>query len=281
MDKKHVILYSGGLDSFLTYHHLKQYSDITDDNITLLYFNLGAKCTSAELELFNDATFKNYVTKRISVSDALNMGGLEDEHAYIPNRNILAAIMAHSITNADYIWLGGTKSDRVNDNNSGVCNELSRLLTVMHEHDVTVDSAFYDFHKCELVQEFVETSGWGSYDSPLVAQYALIYSTFSCYNPCCCKHNHKAYVNNDTDKVIVDYSSKECMMCPACFRKCMSLYAGGIFIPMIINESSELMIKKYYDEAKENVEDDEYMSARYQATIDYCNKLKEFCNLEI
>lgn len=277
--KTHTVLYSGGLDSFLTLNHLKTFTDDTRNNMTLLYFNLGAKCNNSEIELFNSANFKRYVSEHVHISDCLNMGNLEDAHAYIPNRNILAAIMAHSITNSDYIWIGGTKSDRVNDNNSRVCTDLSNMLTYMHDKEITVDSAFYDFHKCELVKEFTETKGWGNYESNTEAKHALIYSTFSCYNPCFCKKTVTAVIDDDDYKEIVTYDTKECLTCPACFRKNMSLYAGGIFIPMKITDSSKSMIKKYYDEAVENI-DDENMKPRYEATISYVDALKERLNLE-
>ncbi len=272
-DTLHAIMYSGGVDSFLTYQYLRNDEKI-NKTLTLIYFNLGARCTQCEIDLFNRVDFKKHVQNDILISDCLSMGAFEDEHAYIPNRNILAAIMTNSVTNASRIWIGGTLSDRVNDNNPHVCYDLSRLLSKMHNKDIVVTSPFFKKHKCDLVEDYVLTNGWGHYENQQQARYSLVESTFSCYNPLEKDQTLDISIGEDT----VNIATRECLECPACFRKCMSLYAGGIFIPMRDNEKANCIVNKYYDEAMDMVDYDEVMKNRYIATIKYCEALGEYRN---
>lgn len=268
-DALNVIMYSGGVDSFLAYQHLRK-----DDTkvIALIYFNLGARCTQCEINLFNRIDFKKHVEHDVNISDCLSMGGLERDDAYIPNRNILASIMTNSVTNADRIWIGGTLSDRVNDNNEEIFKDLSALLSKIHNREIVVTSPFFDKHKCKLVEDYVLTNGWGHYEDQQQARYSLVESTFSCYNPLEKDQTLDINIGEET----VNIATRECLECPACFRKCMSLYAGGIFIPMLNNETSNHIIKKYYDEANFMIDLEPEMRDRYIATIKYCEALKEF-----
>lgn len=273
MEHNNVIMYSGGLDSFLTYKYLINNKDIKD-TLSLLYFNLGARCTSAEIELFNTDSFKKHVTcDSFLISDALNLGDLETESAYIPNRNILAAITVNSITGADRIWIGGTLSDRVNDNNDHVCYQLSNLLSSMHNKDIKIDSPFYDQHKCDIVRNYIETNGFGHYNDKHEAQISLLESTFSCYNPL----STARIVNTFIDREVIQIKTRECLCCPACFRKCMSMYAAGIYIPMGDSNVSKKIIERYYREAKKEIDCDCIMRPRYSATINYVDRFLGTC----
>jgi len=274
MEVNDVVLYSGGIDSFLVHHYLcKQGIDHK-----LLYFDLGGKYSVNEVELFENYIFKRNIKQDVIVSECLQMGELEHEDAFIPNRNILAAIMAHSVTNYDRIWVGGTLSDRVNDNNQKVFETISSLLSDMYQKTITVDSPFWQNHKPDLVKEFVEDNGWKQYDSKLEARKALVYSTFSCYYPVSEKHSVDIYFD-DADTLYCTLTS-ECMNCPACFRKCMSLYDGGIFIPM--SKNAKTIAEKYYNESKEYIKQsddvfgDTSMLGRMEATVKYCDHLFEY-----
>lgn len=260
-----VVLYSGGIDSFLVHHWLKK------QNIDhkLLYFYLGGKYSINETSLFNTYEFKHTIGD-IEISENLNMGDLERNDAFIPNRNLLAAIMAHSITNYDNIWIGGSLSDRVNDNNYEVFKSLSDLLSKMYEKKIVITSPFWNDHKPDLVKDFTNSNGWGQYSSNNEAAKALVHCTFSCYYPVQ-EANISRIVYNDNE--CEDYLSNQCMACPACFRKCMSLYAGGIFVAMKPEASN--IVKHYYEEAKESLTkcDNVLMLSRMQWTVQYCNEL--------
>jgi len=262
-----VILYSGGLDSFLVHQKLTS----EGKNVRLVYFNIGSKCCSQEIELFRSHDFEQVISEPVEVYDNLRMGFLETSTAFVPNRNILAAVMAHSVTNSDKIWIGGTLSDRVNDNNEKVFSYLSNLLTYMYNKQITITSPFYNDHKCNLIKEYVSTNGWNHYKNSRLAQLALIKATFSCYTPGVKQNVVYTFDDNDNCYGL----TKECLECPACFRKCMSLYSGGIFIPMKNTEKSKELVDHYMNEAVEGLKDDnDIMKDRFLATKNYVEKLR-------
>ena len=266
-------MYSGGVDSFLTYQFLRNITNISD-NMNLLYFNLGARCNNSEMELFNSDNFKKHVIFPVMISDALNMASMETESAYIPNRNILTAIMTNSVCDSDRIWIGGSLSDRVNDNNKEVFDKLNDLLSTMHKKEIVIKSPFWNDHKCDVVKDYVLTNGWKHYNNQQESRKSLIESTFSCYNPLNECQEVTALVTEET----VTYETKECLQCPACFRKCMSLYSGEIFIPMKNNTDANEIIEHYKEEAEREVEKKDIMYPRYVATLAYCNRYKQYMN---
>ena len=260
---QHVILYSGGLDSFLT----RQYLTSKKIDSILLYFNIGARCTGAEIELFNKDDFKSVINEGVTISDVLSLGSMETESAYIPNRNIIAAIAAQSVFDANNIWIGGTLSDRVNDNNDEVFRDLSNLLSKMHQRKITITSPFYGEHKCDVVRDYVLTNGWGHYTNQQDARKSLIKATFSCYNPLSSEQD----VEIKCAEEVLTIKTKECLECNACFRKCMSMFAGGIFIPMKRTDKSVDIVRHYIDEAKNS--NDSAMKSRFNMTIRYGDAL--------
>ena len=266
-----VVLYSGGLDSFLVHHHLNK----INRPHKLLYFDLGGRYRINEVSLFESYIFKRNIKQEVEVSECLRMGSLEHEDSFIPNRNILAAIMAHSVTGYSNIWIGGTLSDRVNDNNREVFNKLSNLLTEMYSkhpfcETINVTSPFWDLHKPDLIRDFCSSKGWGQYHSDFDAKKALVESTFSCSNPISEEKVCKVFYDNCCDKF--EILTKQCMKCPACFRKCMSLFAGGIFVPL--SEDARSIVDKYYNEAVKDQSSS--MRGRMMATIEYCNYLTNY-----
>ena len=271
---KTVVLYSGGLDSFLTHMNLK----FRKIDHSLLYFDLGGKYSKCERDLFNSEGFHKWVDEPVQISSNLMMGNLEDETAYIPNRNILAAIMAHSITDADVIYLGGTLSDRVNDNNPVLFAEIGKMLSNVHQKNIKIGSRFFKWHKPDIVKSFVLTNGFKNYETIDDAKTALVEATFSCYYPD--SEDAKYYVTffkggYNWDKIEayhqIEVKDNVCLECPACFRKNMSLFAGGIFVPMWNTDTAKETITHYYEEAKKHIHDHrDPMHSRYVWTLRYC-----------
>lgn len=258
-EKKEVLLYSGGLDSFLTYQYLKKLNHKLD----LVYFDSHARCCEAELQLFSNSLFKQVIGDVI-VRDELYFKDIEQDDAFIPNRNVLAIICAQGLKNYDTIYLGSSLSDRVNDNNKFVFNKIGELLSHMYDKKVIVTSPFFNCHKCDIMKYFVEDD-WNNlfpqYNISVIAEKL----TFSCYDP------------------VYDGSEwKECGCCPACFRKRVVFAYCGYFMPMVDNAEVRNMVQKYYDEAMSKIElnkishefDD--MLPRFQSTINYVNELKDY-----
>lgn len=276
---RNVVLYSGGVDSFLVHQHLK--SKKIDHS--LIYFDLGGKYSKCERDLFNSDGFQTWVHEPVQVCSNLMMGNLEDETAYIPNRNVLAAIMAHSVADADMIYIGGTLSDRVNDNNPLIFEKVSNLLSILHNKRITVMSPFFDIHKPGLVKKFVDSNGFSNFENSDQAKYSLVESTFSCYYPD--KEDefyHIKFLNKGETSKIVEVKDNACLECPACFRKNMSLFAGGIFISMWNTEKAIETVKHYFDEAMLHIhEKSDPMFDRYYWTIKYCNAVAHHLGISL
>ena len=275
-----VIMYSGGVDSFLVHQWLR--SNKIDHE--LIYFNLGGKYSNNEINLFNTDAFLKYVGQNVSISDCLHMGSLEEEDAHIPNRNLLTAIMAQSVTGYQNIWIGGTMSDRTLDNTFDCFHRLSSLLSIVNKKKIKVTSPFWANHKAELVKQYVNSKGWNLCESNNDARDSLITSTFSCYYPNEEKKVKIVYRDSE-DTIYTGHETREiitteCLNCKACFRKCMSLFAGGIMIPMLKTEESIKLVTDYYNESMEGLQNpDDPMSIRYQWTIRYCDYLKQLWGL--
>ena len=265
-----VVLYSGGIDSFLVHHYLNK------KNIehSLLYFNLQGKYSKNEMDLFNSGKFKKTIKHEVIISNCLNMGVLEHEDAFIPNRNILAAIMANSVTGFDNIWIGGTNSDRVNDNNQQLFKSLSDLMTSINPgKTIKIDSPFWGYHKADIAKDFVNTYGWKQYDTIDDAKRALINCTFSCYYPL----QQARDLDVDYQFGIEPHFTAECMNCGACFRKCITLNACGIFVSM--SKDAIELVDHYYEEARNYIihnDDNDYMLPRMIATLAYVEKWKRY-----
>lgn len=276
-----VVMYSGGIDSFLTHQWLKH--NAIDHE--LIYFNLGTKYANDEINMFQSDGFISYVKEKVNISDCLHMGSLEHEDAHVPNRNILTAIMANSVTGYDNIWIGGTLSDRTNDNTSKCFKTLSSLLSYVNDRKITISSPFWMNHKPDLVKSYVETNGWSLLPDRNEARKSLVLSTFSCYYPNESKVVEVMFEDPEDsiyqERKPIYIETTECLECKACFRKCMSLYAGGIRIPMLKTDKSMTIVNEYECEAIESLNrirethSADLMKSRYEWTIRYCDYVRK------
>jgi 7-cyano-7-deazaguanine synthase in queuosine biosynthesis len=127
--KKIVVLYSGGLDSFVLYHLAKTESS----EVTAIYYQHG--CDSEESEL---ASLPDFVEVR--KVDWLNencrpLPKKSDPVAgaiYIPGRNLIFSALAASQELPDEVWMGTTfdeDNQQATDKNEYFRSETSKLLT--------------------------------------------------------------------------------------------------------------------------------------------------------
>ena len=266
-NKKEVLLYSAGLDSFLTASYLKT----SGSNPDLVYFDSGARCCDYEVDLMQSHHFKNNTGFNVEIRKELNFSMIEQDDAFIPNRNILAAVCAHGLKNYDTIYIGNSLSDRVNDNNEKVFNKLSELLSMMYDKEIKVTSPFYNEHKCDILKNGIEKR-W-LFSRNLCDIYNM---TFSCYNPVKDPIRVNADEHCSTKHII---NTHECGCCPACLRKRICFYYCGFYVPMVHNAESEKLIDKYYNEAiswkKLSNVNDYYniMKSRFDSTIFYCERI--------
>lgn len=276
-NKKEVLLYSAGLDSFLTASYLKTIGVNPD----LVYFDSGARCCNYEVELMQSRYFKFYTGFDVEIRKELNFSEIEQDDAFIPNRNILAAVCAQGLRNYDTIYIGNSLSDRVNDNNEKVFDKLSELLSNMYDKKIKVTSPFYNEHKCDILKDAINNK-W-LFSSNLIDIYNM---TFSCYNPSKEMIKIKAEdfsksVSNSTTHII---NTHECGCCPACLRKRICFYHCCFYVPMVKCDKTMELIDKYYNEViswqQVSGVSDYYhiMRSRFESTARYCESFKLSCN---
>lgn len=246
-----VLLYGGGIDSFIARQYLVDHGLPRPQDLCCLYFNHGGRYTSNELDKIEELPFP------VVINNFMQFKDIETHDAFIPNRNILLATMANSF-GYDKIWIGGTKSDRVNDNNEKVFERLSEFLTSVHGRYIKIDSPFWDCYKDDAVKWYVKR-----YD-PM----NLVKHTFSCYDPLPEKREtFVAIVDEKTTTVNTwfSYHTEECLMCSACFRKCAVLYSGGLLLRFANKE----IIRKYEKEFENEI----LLNTRAERTLSYINRI--------
>lgn len=213
---KEVLLCSAGLDSFL----LSSYLKFSGHDFISVYFDLGGRYSGAEVETLSQRD------PHVVIDTSLRLGDIEKPDAFIPNRNILLATLAAS-RYGDTIWIGGTLSDRVNDNNKEVFDDLSKLLSRMHNRGITISSPFWTVYKTEVIKWYYENVILQKDIRLLFDEYStFLTSTFSCFEPLKQRVDRIARLGL---KEPLKYQSRECMNCPACFRKSVELNSIGLF----------------------------------------------------
>lgn len=158
---KTVLLYSGGMDSWLI-------SEIVKPDVKL-YVNVKSRYAKAELEK---------LPEDVIVVD-LDLSQWEREDAIIPLRNLYFVMVASNY--GDEIILGATAGDRVLDKSFRFADMTSNLLSYLYQkqhwteaRDIDVLLPFKYHTKTQLIEEYVKRGGnldraWKQ--------------SFSCYNP--------------------------------------------------------------------------------------------------
>lgn len=243
---KSILLYSGGIDSFVALSYIR---DNIDSNVIPVYYDLMHKYNEPELDIVT----KN---KKCKVVEYSPLGDLETDTAYIPNRNLILAMDASGRFNADVIYIGGTKSDRISDNNREIMDKLSDVVTTSMGKKITITSPFWDVYKEDIAKWYC-----GRYNG-----INLLLKTFSCYEPY--RHDLSSeYIRtcNHKKDQIKKYNTKECNACQACFRKSVILNTLGI----IRNFDNEKIVNKYKNEFSKLIPNTRIESTlRYISTLD-------------
>ena len=190
--RKSILLFSGGIDSYVAWHFLK--------NPPTVYFDLNTPYSQRELKVVKNLISSTIIEKVIDFSSRQ-----EGDHAYVPYRNLHLALLANKY--ADRIIIAGLKDDKVNDKNERVFRQFSYLMSDMMGRQIAVISPFWDMTKEQVVSWFLHVYGGNEED---------LLNTISCYTP---------------EKSSWGKDSNYCGECPACFRKFVALRTNGILIP--------------------------------------------------
>jgi 7-cyano-7-deazaguanine synthase in queuosine biosynthesis len=201
---KIVILYSGGLDSFLLYHYAKVY--YPDAEVKCLFFAHGQDAEQAELDSLPD-----FVTVRQIdwLGDEIKpIAKKSDPYAgaiYIPGRNLVFSVLAASQEIADEVWMG-TVWDEDNpkgtDKNEYFRSNTSTLLTYVLSpfiHEVTVRFPFVEeeWTKEDCIEWALENG---------LTSEEIISSSVSCWHP---------------------INGKACGECKQCTKRMLSFELNG------------------------------------------------------
>lgn len=217
-----VLLFTPGIDSLLALHALK------DKDPKLVYYHLASRYTEMELHSLIRMGYE-----WITFDTTFNFSTIERDDAHVDHRNLHLGLHACGAY-GDRIYISGTKSDRVSDNNPQIMNQLSALASKSLGREVHILSPFPEGkYKTELAQEYVAD---GNDPSNLA-------HTFSCYRP----RKEPVELKYDDNGTKLPITTVECMRCKACFRKAVVLNSVGIYRafnqPRITDEYEKNFVK--------------------------------------
>lgn len=204
--KQPVLLYSSGIDSLLVKEYLRRE---LNENPILVHYVIGSRYSRNE---HNNLIHRDDFIK---VDHAFNFSDIEENDAFVPNRNLHLAM--HASRYGDKIYIGGTQSDRVSDNNKAILEALAKVVTTSLGRTIEITSPVWDWYKSDLAIWYAGKKG-------VDAKLEMAVETFSCYNP---TENREIYADLEGEKIT--FESEECLRCKACFRKGTILNAVGVY----------------------------------------------------
>ena len=155
-----ILLFSGGLDSYIAWHKLGKPKT--------LYINLGTKYSAIE-QLVVENLIPGTIIEHFPLLGTREYG----PNAYIPFRNVHLAFLAYRF--GHIIHIAGLKDDMVNDKNPTAFKKMSTFMSFMMNDTINVSSPFWEMTKEQVVRWYldnVDSSG-----------QTLLHGTHSCYTP--------------------------------------------------------------------------------------------------
>ena len=157
-DFERILLFSGGIDSFVAWHYLNKPQT--------LYFDIDSRYSLKERTVVS-----NLIPGTI-IDESMCLGDREvGEKAYIPFRNLFFALQATKYS--DNIYIAGLADDMVSDKNEEIFDQWSAMMTQMEERPIKVMSPFWGMTKSEVVTWYRD----------YVGNVQPLLGTTSCYNP--------------------------------------------------------------------------------------------------
>ena len=201
---KKVLLYSGGMDSWLIDKLWKP--DIK------IYINIDGEYSKAEIAR---------LPKDVQVVDFNLLGNVELPNKYIPMRNLYFLMIASHY--GDEICLGATAGDGGKDKSLYFLENAEKIISDLWQDkkiykQIKINKDFVKLSKGELVKKYLENGG---------SLEEIKNNTFSCYTPCGDKECYNCYPCFRKFAILyalgADYSEE--------IKKRMSLYVDKFIIP--------------------------------------------------
>jgi 7-cyano-7-deazaguanine synthase in queuosine biosynthesis len=148
MSQKHkeILLFSGGMDSFIAWHYLK-YPPV-------LFLDAKQSYISKEIKAVKYFSRK-YEKMKLKIDNSLDLSLWEEVNHYIPYRNIFFVMIASLY--APKIYLVGIKGDRVDDKSPKANKLMSKFLLNFNKNkSIEVASPFYGMSKSDLVKWYID-----------------------------------------------------------------------------------------------------------------------------
>lgn len=230
---KHVLLYSGGMDSYIAYWYLRKEMGIENTDLLLLYVPLGHRYEAEELKVVKDSVnlFPEGVNLIIE-KEMIKLGHLEEPSAYIPLRNSFLAHVASFY--GDNIWLISQKGEtNLGDRSIRGFKLMEDTLTHLYDdgRTVKVDSPFWTMTKVDMVRWYKEAG----------LDVELLKQTHACYNP---KYFATLFpVSSENAKL----QTIPCGKCSADFRRWMAMSLNDISEEYAVNPWETETAKEYLE----------------------------------
>jgi 7-cyano-7-deazaguanine synthase in queuosine biosynthesis len=215
----HIVLYSGGMDSYITYKYVGRSSG-DNDIVYPVYFSLGHRYEHQEL-----AAVANTLGSKVMRDFTLKgLGKVEDYFAHIPGRNahLVLASLKYAVVKSSkvFVWLTVQKDEMsIPDRSEEFFEKMSEVCSVLVGSEVLVATPFRDMDKADMVAWYL-SKGY-SVDELL--------STWACYNS-------TSYI--------------PCGECSACIRRYIALSINGLSEEYRIDPLSSSLADSYRKAAK-------------------------------
>ena len=168
---KRILLFSGGIDSFVAYYFLGKPKT--------LYFDLKNRYSEKEKKVI-----KRLIPTTI-IDDTLNLGDIEKKNANIPFRNLFLAMKA-SAKYADKVYIVGIKDDKVSDKNKKIFKTFSDLLSKLEGRKIEILSPFWEMSKKEILIWYLERGLSKETLLKTISCYSSSKNTTYCGKCACC-----------------------------------------------------------------------------------------------
>ena len=198
MKTRTVLLFSGGLDSYILWHML--------DYPALLYVAMGHKYQVRELagisRLADELHRRGYCMSNFVTSHRLNIGDLEQDDGHIPLRNLLLyEVAALEFPDATNVYFGALRGEASRDKSKTFIRKASQLIGYS-DGLARLSAPARHLTKTQLVGYFLRN-------------YPSLRDTLSLAVSC--------YAGNDLPSGVAG-----CGVCQSCFRRWVAMENNGI-----------------------------------------------------
>jgi 7-cyano-7-deazaguanine synthase in queuosine biosynthesis len=186
-----ILLFSGGVDSFIAYHLLSK-----RHKVDTLYIDCGTPYSHKEIS----AVKRLVPSTIIETISSIGNRQLDGVNAYVPFRNLYLAMFASYYAEDRMIAMAGLKDDNVSDKTPQAFKLMTDCLNQLDpqlDKPYLIFSPFWSHTKEQIVEWYMKRVG---------DKKALL-DTVSCYVP----------------------GIQYCGKCPACFRKWTAFFCNGIY----------------------------------------------------